>query len=410
MKLPKILKRVSLVSHGFTLGVFTIVFVFIFVATGFVVANGQTLGPNDSHMVNLYIEGQTTIVPTRATNVKEFLEKMNIKLYEADLVEPGLYSPITQDDFNIQVYRARPVTIIDGSTVRKVLSPHTSAKLVVEQAGFVVYPEDNLIFTTASNFTNEMVLGEKLIIDRAVSVNLSLYGSPTAVYRTQADTVGSFLQERGIALEDGATVVPSLDTLITDNTAIFISKYGKTVVMVEEQVQFDIESTPDPTKSNGVVTVIKPGVMGKKQVVYELVLNGGLETGRTKLQEVLTVLPQKQQQTIGTKPSSGLTQSKGVNIFTDSKGVTHRETYYDLPMSNVMQHCDSAGFYTVRGDGAKVDKDGYVIVAANLNIYPRCAVVETSIGLGKVYDTGSFALMHPYGFDLATDWSKEDGI
>jgi uncharacterized protein YabE (DUF348 family) len=379
MKLPKILKRVSLVSHGFTLGVFTIVFVFIFVATGFVVANGQTLGPNDSHMVNLYIEGQTTIVPTRATNVKEFLEKMNIKLYEADLVEPGLYSPITQDDFNIQVYRARPVTIIDGSTVRKVLSPHTSAKLVVEQAGFVVYPEDNLIFTTASNFTNEMVLGEKLIIDRAVSVNLSLYGSPTAVYRTQADTVGSFLQERGIALEDGATVVPSLDTLITDNTAIFISKYGKTVVMVEEQVQFDIESTPDPTKSNGVVTVIKP------------------------------VLPQKQQQTIGTKPSSGLTQSKGVNIFTDSKGVTHRETYYDLPMSNVMQHCDSAGFYTVRGDGAKVDKDGYVIVAANLNIYPRCAVVETSIGLGKVYDTGSFALMHPYGFDLATDWSKEDG-
>jgi uncharacterized protein YabE (DUF348 family) len=409
MKLLKKTKRVSLVSHSFTLGLFTIAFVFIFVATSFVVANGQTLGPNDSHMVNLYIDGQTTVVPTRATTVKDFLEKMNIKLYEADLVEPGLYAPITQDDFNIQVYRARPVSIIDDSIIKRVLTPHTSARLIAETAGFMVYPEDDLIFTPATNFTNEMILGEKLIIDRASPVNFRLYSAPTAIYRTQANTVNDFLQERGIALEEGATVVPSIGTPLVANMAIFISKYGKTVATVEEQVQFDIESTPDPTKPNGVIAITKPGVMGKKQVVYELELRDGIEVSREKLQEVVTVLPQKQQQTIGTKPSSGLTQSKGVNIFTDSKGVTHRETYYDLPMGNVMQNCGQAGFYAVRGDGAKVDREGYVIVAANLNIYERCSVVETSIGLGKVYDTGSFALMHPYGFDLATDWSNEDG-
>ena len=101
-------------------------------------------------------------------------------------------------------------------------------------------------------------------------------------------------------------------------------------------------------------------------------------------------------------------------MFTDSRGITHRETYYDLNMKGVMQiaarECGVSPVYTVRADGAKVDQDGYVIVAAHLGNYPRCSVVETSIGAGKVYDTGGFAARHPHGFDLATDWTKADGI
>lgn len=104
-----------------------------------------------------------------------------------------------------------------------------------------------------------------------------------------------------------------------------------------------------------------------------------------------------------------LTKAKGAQLFTDEKGVAHRETYYDLPMQVVMGACGAAGHYTVREDGAKVDKDGYVIVAANYGKYPRCSVVETSMGPGKVYDTGGFAKRHPHGFDLATDWTNGDG-
>ena len=78
-------------------------------------------------------------------------------------------------------------------------------------------------------------------------------------------------------------------------------------------------------------------------------------------------------------------------------------------MSGVMGFCGKSG-YTVREDGAKVDDEGYVIVAANLDRYPRCSVVETSLGLGKVYDTGTFAATNPEQFDLATDWTRRDGI
>jgi hypothetical protein len=107
------------------------------------------------------------------------------------------------------------------------------------------------------------------------------------------------------------------------------------------------------------------------------------------------------------KPNA-LTASKGAQVFVDSDGVAHRETYYDLPMNIVIGACGKDGKYTVRSDGAKIDQDGYVLVAANLSSYPRCTVVETSMGPGKVYDTGGFAARHPYGFDLATDWTNRD--
>ena len=77
-------------------------------------------------------------------------------------------------------------------------------------------------------------------------------------------------------------------------------------------------------------------------------------------------------------------------------------------MSGVMGMC-GGGSYSVREDGVKVDQDGYVLVAANLSRYPRCSIVETSVGLGKVYDTGGFAASNPEQFDIATDWSNHDG-
>jgi hypothetical protein len=34
--------------------------------------------------------------------------------------------------------------------------------------------------------------------------------------------------------------------------------------------------------------------------------------------------------------------------------------------------------------------------------------LKQGLGPGKVYDTGGFAARHPYGFDLATDWTNHD--
>jgi hypothetical protein len=99
-----------------------------------------------------------------------------------------------------------------------------------------------------------------------------------------------------------------------------------------------------------------------------------------------------------------LTKSAGV-----FQGPSGKETYYNLPMGQVINNMRSLGYsveeypFTVREDGAKC-LGPYVIAAANLNLRPRGTIVETSLGMAIVCDTGSFASYNSTQLDLATDW------
>ena len=90
-------------------------------------------------------------------------------------------------------------------------------------------------------------------------------------------------------------------------------------------------------------------------------------------------------------PSGGLTPSKG-RIWYNG----HTETYYS-------QKVLPGGGLAIPGrhiasDGTIRDADGYIVLASD--DYPRGTVVETSLGAGKVYDTGSGS----GNIDLYTDW------
>ncbi len=97
-------------------------------------------------------------------------------------------------------------------------------------------------------------------------------------------------------------------------------------------------------------------------------------------------------------------------VLSASKGVVYgpsgKETYYNLDMSGVvsiMRNMGNTDEYWVRDDGCKMLGD-YIMVAANLNIHPRGSIVETSLGLAIVCDTGGFAKNNPYQIDIATTW------
>ena len=59
--------------------------------------------------------------------------------------------------------------------------------------------------------------------------------------------------------------------------------------------------------------------------------------------------------------------------------------------------------FWVREDGAKMLGE-YVMCAANLNIRPKGTIVETSLGMEIVVDTGNFATSNETQLDLATAW------
>lgn len=148
------------------------------------------------------------------------------------------------------------------------------------------------------------------------------------------------------------------------------------------------------------VDTLKQDIEDKELEIDEL--NNALEAKKEK---------QKQAQIQAPKPTVHYEQSTEPGVLTASKGVNYnangnKETYYNLNMSGVVNNAKNMGIegdYWVRDDGVKMYGDK-VIVAANLDTYPRGSTVETSLGEGIVLDTGGFAESNPEQFDIAVDW------
>ena len=102
-----------------------------------------------------------------------------------------------------------------------------------------------------------------------------------------------------------------------------------------------------------------------------------------------------------------------LNKLDSKKGVCYgpngKETYYNLPMTGVVNRMRARGYaecdypYIEREDGVKC-LGSYVIVAASLEKHRRGERIETSLGQGIVCDTGTFADTDPDQIDIAVTW------
>lgn len=277
-------------KHVFVVPVITFILLSFVTMIGSVLLGSQTIGAQDAHVVQLSLDGKKQTVPTRAINVQDFLTRAKVNLHDGDVVEPATDTPIDDDNFRVNVYRARPVTIFDGEKRIQALSAATTARSVAAQAGVHVYPEDNLKQQTSDNVLKDQVLGEKIIIERATPANLNLYGTPVPL-RTHAKTVKELLKEKNITLASGDTVSPAADTPLAVNVQVFVTRNGTQISTTEESIANEVQTVEDPSLSFGARAIRQKGSVGKKLVTYQLDLQNGKEVARHVIQEVRSLEP-----------------------------------------------------------------------------------------------------------------------
>lgn len=268
------------------------------VGIGFVLAitlHDSTIRANrldDANIVLLHVDDRTEVLPTREKTVSALLEKAGVVLNEGDIVEPAKDTPIEEDDFRINVYRAAPVVIQDDDTRIFAMSAATTSRSIADQAGLEVHPEDEIKTEPSRDFMRDGI-GNKVTIKRSTAIVLNLYGASLPI-RTQAQTVGELLAEKEVKLAPDDTVQPSVDTPISENLQIFVTRFGVQVITAEESVPMPVETVDDNSLSYGTVAIRQKGAEGKKSVTYQLQLQNGVETGRTMIQEVIVTEPVKQ--------------------------------------------------------------------------------------------------------------------
>lgn len=265
------------------------------------------LSISNSKVVITSIDGVEHVVPTRAKTVGDLLRRLHVTLNEGDVVEPAQNTEIVSDNFRVNVYRALPVTIIDGDKEVRALSAAATPRSIAKQAGISAYPEDRLNIDPANDFVTQGIIGQKLVVERATPVNLNLYGAPVAA-RTHAKTVGAFLKEKNIKLAEGETVQPSPEAPISTTEPIFVNKKGITVQVATEDIAPDKQFVEDDKLTFGVEAVRQQGTPGRRVVTYQ---TNTLTGERTKLQDIIIQQP----------VASIVARGTYVNIPNDKQGV-----------------------------------------------------------------------------------------
>ncbi len=276
-------------TRPYIIPIFGLILGFIIVGAALLGGNGKTLRPSDAHVVFLFDKGDRQVIDTKAKTVGEMINKLNLHLIPEDVIEPSLDTPIPEDNFRVNIYHARPVTIVDNGSKMVTLTAQKSPRVVATAAGLKLQPEDRASFVQGS--LQESVVGEKVVVARATPISLNLYGAQLTTY-TQAKTVKEFLGEKNITLSNGETVQPDQNTPIKPDLPVFVLKKDAKIVTKEEAISAPDQVVNDPTLSFGTTVVRQKGTPGKKVITYILQTTpSGKEISRQVLHEAIIAEP-----------------------------------------------------------------------------------------------------------------------
>ena len=259
-------------------------------------------------LVTIYDRGAEKTIVTKARTIREALKLAKFSIDERqDVVEPSLDSEMVAEKYNINIFRARPITIVDGNKRLKVTTAEQTPALIAKAAGIEVFEEDK---TTLSNSDNMAVDGANMVmkIDRASMVNFVLYGKESVI-RTHAKTVGELLKEKNINPKKDDTLSVGRSAKIIPGMKIELWRNGKQTITAEEDVKFEVEKVQDANRDSGYREVKQAGENGKKNVTYEIEMKNGVEVSRKEIASVVTKEPKKQIEIVGTKSSTSFSGS-----------------------------------------------------------------------------------------------------
>ena len=259
-------------------------------------------------LVTIYDRGAEKTIVTKARTIREALKLAKFSIDERqDVVEPSLDSEMVAEKYNINIFRARPITIVDGNKRLKITTAEQTPALIAKAAGIEVFEEDK---TTLSNSDNMAVDGANMVmkIDRASMVNFVLYGKESVI-RTHAKTVGELLKEKNIDPKKDDMLSVDRSAKIIPGMKIELWRNGKQTITAEEDVKFEVEKVQDANRDSGYREVKQAGENGKKNVTYEIEMKNGVEVSRKEIASVVTKEPKKQIEIVGTKSSTSFSGS-----------------------------------------------------------------------------------------------------
>ena len=287
--------------YGIIIAISLVIAVFLGVNFASKAQAASQASPTGERLISIHENGQTRGIVTSEKTLRAAFKQAGVAIDPNDLIEPGLDQELVASQYDVNVYRARPMTIVDGLVRTKIISPYQTPEQIALHAGVTLQDEDISSMATAVGLTG-FGAGLELRIARATPFTLVIYGERIQAY-TQATSIAAMLDEKKIAIGKDDTLSAAKNASIEPGMVVELWRNGKQTITEEQDVAFAVEQIQDVDRPIGFKEVKTAGEAGKKTVSYEVIMKNGEEVSRTEIQSVTTKQPKAQVETVGAKPS-----------------------------------------------------------------------------------------------------------
>lgn len=259
-----------------------------------------TVDAESQRLVSVYADGQSHVFATASGTVGDVLNRAGIVLGPHDLVEPAIDTDVAKNFFNINVYRARPVTIVDGYNTYHIVSAYQNPRLLAKEAGLTIYDEDGFSTEMISDVVADGGVGVKVTSHRSVPLTVRADGH-NRVIRTLATTVGEALSGAGFSLGLKDAVNPGLSSRVIPGEEIIITRVTVVDANLTTNLPMPTRTVNDASLPGGQTKVQQAGSDGHITALYRLHYENGVVVKQDLLKTIENVQPVERIVVVGTK-------------------------------------------------------------------------------------------------------------
>ncbi|OYD71720.1 uncharacterized protein YabE (DUF348 family) [Rhodococcus sp. OK302] len=256
---------------------------------------GGTLAVVQHKNITLDVDGEMISLSTMSSSVGGALDKAGYAVDSKDALAPSADASLSDGD-TVVLRRARELQLnVDGA-------PQTvwTTALTVDEALKQFDVADDFAVSASRSHRLPLERTELDVISPKV-VKVADGGAPATEIKLAAATVGELLAARNAPLEQADTVVPAVDTPVTEGLTIEITR-DRTDTRVETQpIAAPENKIEDPSLEKDKTVVENPGVPGERTATLEVKTVNGVEAGRTEVAATVVKEPVAAVIKVGTK-------------------------------------------------------------------------------------------------------------
>jgi resuscitation-promoting factor RpfB len=258
------------------------------------VAGGATAVAADK-VVTVTVDGRDRVVHTFAADVGGALRSAGVEATPQDRLEPAPTTELADGD-HVILQRARPLTLVEGSSERHLWTTAASVDEALRSVGVEAQPIQ--MSMAPSTVIPLGGLSVELRVPRAVTL-VDGSGAPERI-TTTVGTVAALLAEKGLRLGVDDVSVPRGDTPLTDGMRVQVVRNGVGEVLEVRRIAPPEETVDDPELPRGRREIVDKGRAGEQTVVMRVLVSNGEEIRREQVRAGATTPPEKRVVHVGT--------------------------------------------------------------------------------------------------------------